>query len=104
MAKVKDGQMDPDAVEEQYQLYKKMLEAGWYDENKSKKERASIYERVKNAISGGRGSAGGGGMNPTEIEKGRQPGKLKLKKGGMVSASKKADGCAVKGKTRGKMV
>jgi hypothetical protein len=43
-------------------------------------------------------------MNPTEIEKGRQPGKLKLKKGGMVSASKKADGCAVKGKTRGKMV
>ena len=27
-----------------------------------------------------------------------------LKKGGMVSASKRADGCAVKGKTRGKMV
>jgi hypothetical protein len=27
-----------------------------------------------------------------------------LAKGGMVSASKRADGCAVKGKTRGKMV
>ena len=27
-----------------------------------------------------------------------------MKKGGMVSASKRADGCAVKGKTRGKMV
>ena len=27
-----------------------------------------------------------------------------MKKGGMVSASKRADGCAIKGKTRGKMV
>jgi hypothetical protein len=27
-----------------------------------------------------------------------------MKKGGMVSASKRADGCAVKGKTRGRMV
>lgn len=27
-----------------------------------------------------------------------------MKKGGVVSASKRADGCAVKGKTRGKMV
>ena len=27
-----------------------------------------------------------------------------MKKGGMVSASKRADGCCVKGKTRGKMV
>ena len=54
--------------------------------------------------SGGRGSAGGGGMNPTDIEK--VPGKrqLKLKSGGKVSASKRADGCAVRGKTKGKMV
>jgi hypothetical protein len=54
---------------------------------------------------GGRGSAGGGGMNPTDIEK--VPGKrqLKMKSGGKVSsASKRADGCAKKGKTRGKMV
>ena len=50
------------------------------------------------------GSAGGGGMNPTDIEK--VPGKrqLKLKSGGKVSASKRADGCAVRGKTKGKMV
>jgi hypothetical protein len=27
-----------------------------------------------------------------------------MKKGGMVSASKRADGCAIRGKTRGKMV
>ena len=53
--------------------------------------------------SGGRGSAGGGGMNPTDIEK--VPGKrqLKMKAGGKVSASKRADGCAIRGKTKGKM-
>ena len=81
MAKVRDGQTDPDEVEKQYQRHKKMQQAGYYDENKSKKERLSIVERIKNAIGGGRGSAGGGGMNPTEVEKGRQPGKLKMKKG-----------------------
>jgi hypothetical protein len=35
-----------------------MQQAGYYDENKSKKERLSIVERIKNAIGGGRGSAG----------------------------------------------
>ena len=64
-----------------------------------------IFERVeKKRSSSPRGSAGGGGMNPTDIEK--VPGKrqLKLKSGGKVSASKRADGCAVRGKTKGKMV
>jgi hypothetical protein len=106
MAKVRDGQTDPDEVEEQYQRHKKMQQAGYYDENKSKKERLSIIERVKNAISGGRGSAGGGGMNPTDIEK--VPGKrqLKMAKGGSIksSASKRADGIAQRGKTKGRMV
>jgi hypothetical protein len=48
--------------------------------------------------------SGGGGMNPADIEKvpGKRP--LKMKKGGMVSASKRADGCAVKGKTKGRFV
>ena len=54
---------------------------------------------------GGGGSAGGGGMNPTDIEK--VPGKrqLKMKSGGKVSsASKRADGIATKGKTRGRII
>ena len=53
--------------------------------------------------SGGVGSAGGG-MNPMDIEKvpGKRP--LKFQSGGSVSASKRADGCAVRGKTKGKMV
>jgi hypothetical protein len=45
-------------------------------------------------------------MNPTDIEK--VPGKrqLKMAKGGSIksSASKRADGIAKKGKTRGKLV
>jgi hypothetical protein len=51
------------------------------------------------------GGGGGGGMNPIDLE--RVPGKRPLmKKGGSVksSASKRADGIAKKGKTRGKMV
>jgi hypothetical protein len=51
------------------------------------------------------GGGGGGGMNPIDLE--RVPGKrpLKMKAGGSVSsASKRADGIAKKGKTRGKMV
>ena len=54
---------------------------------------------------GGRGGMGGGGMNPIDLE--RVPGKrpLKMKAGGSIksSASKRADGIAKKGKTRGKM-
>ena len=67
-----------------------------------------IFERVeKKRSSSPRGSAGGGGMNPTDIEKvpGKRP--MKMKKGGAVkasSASKRADGCAVRGKTKCKMV
>ena len=64
-----------------------------------------IFKRVEKSKSGGsRGSAGGGGMNPTDIEK--VPGKrqLKMAKGGKVSASKRADGIAKKGKTKGRFV
>ena len=52
------------------------------------------------------GGGGGGGMSPIDLE--RLPGKrpLKMKAGGSVksSASKRADGIAKKGKTRGRMV
>jgi len=50
--------------------------------------------------------SGGGGMNPADIEKvpGKRP--LKMRKGGVVrsSASKRADGVAIKGKTKGRFV
>jgi hypothetical protein len=63
---------------------------------------------AETSTGGGRGGmgGGGGGMNPIDLE--RLPGKrpLKMKAGGSVksSASKRADGIAKKGKTRGKMV
>jgi hypothetical protein len=72
------------------------------------KHKESKEKEAKGTASKGssaRGSAGGGGMNPTDIEK--VPGKrqLKFKSGGKVSsASKRADGCAVRGKTKGRMV
>jgi hypothetical protein len=42
-----------------------------------------------------------GGVKKTEYP---YAGPNEFKKGGMVSASKRADGCAVKGKTKGRMV
>jgi hypothetical protein len=49
---------------------------------------------------GSGGSGGGGGIPKTGLKK-----PYDMKKGGKVSsASKRADGCATKGKTRGKMV
>lgn len=61
-----------------------------------------IFEKVgKQRSSGARGGVGGGGMNPADIEKvpGKKP--LKMKSGGYV---KSADGCAMKGKTKGRIV
>ena len=75
-------------------------------EDTIKKENLSIIDRLKKAIGRGRGSVGGGGGMFPDTE--RVPGKkqLKMKKGGMVksSASKRADGVAKKGKTKGRMV
>ena len=79
------------------------------DKYDHKKDTADLKRLLKKAeksrSSSPRGGSGGGGMFPdTE----RVPGKkqLKMKKGGMVksSASKRADGIAVKGKTKGRMV
>jgi len=65
-----------------------------------------IFEKAeKSRSSSPRGGGGGGGMNPADIEKvpGKKP--LKMKSGGMISsASKRADGCAIRGKTKCKMV
>ena len=62
---------------------------------------------AETSTGGGRGGmGGGGGMNPIDLE--RVPGKrpLKMKAGGSVksSASKRADGIAIRGKTKGRMV
>ena len=66
---------------------------------------ARLTNQINNLAPKGGGGGGGGGMFPdTEKTPGKRP--LKMKKGGSVksSASKRADGIAKKGKTRGKMV
>ena len=53
----------------------------------------------------GRSGGGGGGGDPMPLDKMIKAKKFNYKKGGKVSsASKRADGCAVRGKTKGKMV
>jgi len=68
-------------------------------EFKARVERAI---RDRGPISGG---GSGAGVDIEGLPKKLKPGPKNMKKGGMVgSASKRADGCATKGKTRGKMV
>jgi hypothetical protein len=65
-------------------------------------KQASMISPKGNTTAAGRGSAGGGGGGIPKVGTKRTP---EFKKGGKVSsASKRADGCAIKGKTRGRMV
>jgi hypothetical protein len=70
-------------------------------EDLTNKKGTSLNKEADRAI---RGGAAGSGLD-IEGKTGRNI-KPKLKAGGMVrsSASKRADGCAIKGKTRGRMV
>lgn len=61
-------------------------------------EMAKINEIFERSKGGGGGGGGAAGIPKT----GKKP--YDFKKGGKVSASSRADGCAVRGKTRGRMV
>ena len=77
---------------------KKALEKTSKPEYEQKSEK---FERTK--PKGGGGGGGGGGVMP--IDKMLKMNKMNYKAGGSVSsASKRADGCAIKGKTKGRMV
>ena len=76
-----------------------------YDEQKAKgrveKDSLAPYEKKSSRISGrgGMGGSGGGGLAPVKGITGNP--NFDMKKGGKVkSASNRADGCAVRGKTR----
>lgn len=70
-----------------------------------KKEKTPEFKAsVEKAIRGG-GGGSGAGVDIEGLPKKLKSGPKNMKKGGVVgSASKRADGCATKGKTRGKMV
>ena len=58
-------------------------------------------ERMKEILDKPRGGGGGGGAGGVKSMK-YEP--VKYAKGGKVSASSRADGCAVKGKTKGRII
>lgn len=58
-------------------------------------------ERMKEILDKPRGGGGGGGAGGVKSMK-YEP--VKYAKGGKVSASSRADGCAIRGKTRGRIV
>ena len=72
--------------------------------NMSKKAELAPYEhKAEKMAKGARGGAGSGSGGAAELKSLLNP--RAMKKGGSVSsASKRADGCCTKGKTRGKMV
>jgi len=64
--------------------------------------RPPVMQGIGNAVSGAVRNAV---ANQAAAKVGAMPGKRFMKKGGKVSsASKRADGCAIKGKTKGKMI
>jgi hypothetical protein len=89
---------DPTANPEKAKMFAEKLEK-YVNEGKALNEARNEHKKVPGlSRAGGGGGAGGDFSGMKGLDK-------PFKKGGVVSsASKRADGCAVKGKTRGKMV
>ncbi|NBW20802.1 MAG: hypothetical protein EBR82_73850, partial [Caulobacteraceae bacterium] len=82
----------------------KMGEPSWTGE-KGRKDAAAAYDVLQNAREQEAEIAEEDYDRDMERQLGYKPTPVKYKKGGSVrSASKRADGCAQRGKTRGKMV
>ena len=89
---------DPTANPEKAKLFADTLER-MVKEGKAITEARNEYKKVPGLSRAG-GGGGGGGIPKVGPKK-----PLEMKAGGKVSsASKRADGCAIKGKTKGKMV
>jgi hypothetical protein len=84
-----------DTPEEAKQKIRDMVDA---DKAKAEKERPRTYtERLQDMGRLPKPSGGGGGSGIPKVGP-KKP--LDMKKGGKISASKRADGCAIRGKTR----
>ena len=92
-------------------------DSGMMRSDETKARLRNLSERIRQAESAGAGRGKQGGPTAKELadyertqdaglytkEKGKPPSPREMAKGGM-TASSRADGCATKGKTRGKMV
>ena len=80
----------------------------YVEEGRAERAARNEYKKVEaNTRVGGVGGGSGGADLPPGFTPGKKGGKgfIDYKKGGKVtSASKRADGCCVKGKTKGRMV
>ena len=92
-------------------------DSGMMRSDETKARLRNLSERIRQAESAGAGRGKQGGPTAEELkkhedkqdagiytkEKGKPPSPREMAKGGL-TASKRADGCCTKGKTRGKMV
>jgi hypothetical protein len=108
-----DAQTDPNKAEMDRRAAKdKEDKAAAREAKKAEKDtkgdtvkQASMISPKGNTTAAGRGTAGGGGGGMGNTKLSNRDLTKAYKKGGKVSsASKRADGCCVKGKTRGRMV
>jgi len=87
--------MDKEKPEQVYEVLGRRVTKEQYDD--SKKRMDSIAEEIpEDLLEFGKAAR--------QRAKQKQPEVIKKAKGGSVSASKRADGCAIRGKTKGKMV
>jgi hypothetical protein len=92
-----DPKANPEMAKEFADRLKKYV-----DEGKAINESRNEYKKVPGLTRVG-GGGGGGGMGGNKLSN-RDLTKAYKKGGSVSSASKRADGCAVKGKTKGRMV
>lgn len=97
------GNSDPEVAKDFAERLKKYVEEG-----KEIRNARNEYKKIEgNTRVGGVGGGGsGGGDLPPGFTPGKKGGKgfIDYKKGGKTSASKRADGCAQRGKTKGRIV
>lgn len=102
--------MEPDFTPFEKDIFKQALAAEEKSIKVDKADQQKSWDKISERLglkgsAGGRGGAGGAGMGDVGIKGLGKKGKLDYKKGGKVSsASKRADGCAIKGKTKGRFV
>lgn len=99
----KDKAVDQEKVDK---ARARKAEAEEYKDKRTKASPLTVQSelaKMREILAGGKGGGMGGGAD-LEGKMGGKALKKNYKSGGTVSASKRADGCAVRGKTKGRMV
>lgn len=96
---------NPLQTEREAQRVLRKMNAEKVQDAEAKQKAAEARDLARRFVTEGKSVFGGGSA---DLEKGMMGGRMKkssYKAGGMISsASKRADGCAIKGKTKGRMI